>query len=105
MRALITLAVLALLSAQLEFVSDFQAYVADSPGQEHSATLHDHDPAPGDMVDHDGCDHCCHGAGHLTGIVGDQFAPILQSKHNQRAVVRAVLASIFETPPVPPPIV
>lgn len=104
MRPLLTLAVLALLSAQLEFVSDVQAFMVDTPGQEHAVTLHDHDGPPGDPVEHDGCDHCCHGAGHLTVIVGNQFSPILQSTHYQRAVVRADLVSIFETPPVPPPI-
>jgi len=105
MRSLITFAVLALISAQMEFVSDVQAFLGDTSGDELAATLLDHDDGPGDTLEHDGCDHCCHGASHLTVIVGDQFSPVLQATHFQRAIVRADLVSIVETPPVPPPIV
>jgi len=104
MRSLITFAVLALISAQLEFISDVPAFLGDAPGDELAATLLDHGDGPGETLEHDGCDHCCHGASHLTVIVGDQFAAVVHLTHFQRTAVRADLVSIVETPPVPPPI-
>ena len=68
MRPLVTFFLITLLAAQFEYVTDAGVFLGDADAS-RSVSVHDHgDDHPGHAGEHDGCDHCCHGAGHLTAI-------------------------------------
>jgi hypothetical protein len=114
MKVVATFAILALLSAQLEFISDAkEIFSVDATGAS-AAVVHDNQVdhhfsstggEPSDEgIEHDSCDHCCHGASHLTAIGVDQAFASTRLHASAQTTKPGHLVSIFLTPPLPPPI-
>ncbi len=57
-----------------------------------------------DGGDFDHCDHCCHGAAHLIGILCDGDAPLLLNRHEGGPFDPLALPSLYITPLLRPPI-
>ncbi|HGX93551.1 MAG TPA: hypothetical protein ENK35_09580 [Candidatus Tenderia sp.] len=57
-----------------------------------------------DAADFDHCDHCCHGAAHLIGILYEDGAPLLLNGHETGAYAALALPSLYITPLLRPPI-
>jgi len=49
------------------------------------------------------CDHCCHGAAHLTGLPGSHVMLAHQVRGRYVPPARANIDSVVDTPPTPPP--
>jgi hypothetical protein len=93
-----------LVAAQFEFITDVSALLADHSGGEAVAAFelpdHDTDHDQG----HDGCDHCCHGAGHMNAIVVSAQIVASHATPTYRSTVPVDRTSLVQTPPIRPPI-
>ena len=97
------LLMLAVLSAGIEAAADWHAH-PNLPDGEPGSSLHD--SLDGHLPHDNGgdCDHCCHVAGHLVGLVTAQAADNAgpaQLRHRPR---RDAFQCRGDPPPNPPPI-
>jgi len=95
-----TLLLVSTLFANLAWAADTHAEAFLGHGSEWSQ---DKSPAPGGNGNSDGCDHCCHGLAHLTGL-----SP--QTNISNKLIDKSYLAlstqryhTRFLSPPTPPP--
>ncbi|GMR09020.1 MAG: hypothetical protein BMS9Abin26_2032 [Gammaproteobacteria bacterium] len=58
------------------------------------------DPEPQTFLS---CDHCCHGAAHVVGIVAEVTTARIPSQSWQQMRPLAILVPRLQQPPVPPP--
>ncbi|MBT77482.1 MAG: hypothetical protein CL798_04735 [Chromatiales bacterium] len=104
MRPLVTFFLITLVAAQFEYLTDAGAFL----DQEYSGSgipgLHldlEHGHQDHDLDD---CDHCCHGAGHLTAMAVNLPLAVWCGPAAESDVAPVSLASLAMPPPVPPPI-
>ncbi len=105
MRPLVTFFLIALVAAQFEYVTDAAAFLGEHSGGGTTVQTDLADNHPDNDQDHHGCDHCCHGAGHLTGMA--VYPPLTSAcavGSEEHTTKPANLSSLALTPPVPPPI-
>jgi len=103
MRPLVTFLMVMLIAAQFEYVTDASAFLSgpSAGGAVVSELAGNH---PDHVLNHDGCDHCCHGANHLTAMA---VCPLIIATHASASIPSAVQVdptSVAVTPPLPPPI-
>ncbi len=105
MRLLVTFFLIALVAAQFEYVTDAAAFLGGGHASgEMAMHLDPADSHPDHDQNHDDCDHCCHGASHLTAMAVYPPIPALCAPAAGSNVAPVSLASLALTPPVPPPI-
>ena len=106
MRPLVTFFVLALIAAQFEYVTDASAFLAEhaDAGVTVAFNVPNSDSDPDHEPNHDGCDHCCHGASHMTAIAVSLTMPGPSAIESFASVDPTGHTSLALTPPVPPPI-
>ena len=87
MRPLVTFFIFALIAAQFEYITDTSAFLADHAPGDTSVVFNLPDTDPGHEQNHDGCDHCCHGASHMTALAASALIITTASTaHYQSAV-------------------
>ncbi len=79
-----------------------QAYQFEHNSQDNDDTLADDNPDPG-LQTRLSCDHCCHGAAHVVGIVTEVTTACIPSQSRQQMRRLAILVPRLQQPPVPPP--
>jgi len=93
-----------LVAAQFEYATDASAFLSDHSDGDAAAVFELADNPLEHEQNHDGCDHCCHGANHLTAMA---VCPLIMAKHASASIPSAVLVdptSVAVTPLLPPPI-
>jgi len=83
------------------------AWAADSHAEAffgHDSELSVVDTAGGNNAPAEaGCDHCCHGAAHLTGLPGNLMMLVHQVHGDYVMPLPASIDSVINIPPTPPP--
>lgn len=104
MRPLVTFFMIALVAAQFEYVTDISAFLSDHSGENVSVEFELPDNHPDHGLNHDDCDHCCHGANHLTAIAVGSLSVATHVNASMPSAVPVTLTSVAVAPPLPPPI-
>jgi len=104
MRPLVTFLTIMLVAAQFEYLTDTSAFLSDPVDGDAGAVFQLAGSHPDHELSHDGCDHCCHGANHLTAMA---VSPLIVTMHASASLPLAIPVnptSVAVTPPLPPPI-
>jgi len=95
-----TLLLVSTLFANLAWAADAhaEAYLGHGSGWSQ-----DKSPAPGGNGNSDGCDHCCHGLAHLTGLAQQTNIHNKQIDKSYLALSTQRYRTRSLSPPTPPP--